>query len=95
MNGDGRTDLFLYNVVTLVWFESFADGAGQWSHVGGSWSPGWGIHVTSFNLDALADVLLYDPVSGAYFQGINTGPGTFSYFGGNWGAGQTIIATAP
>jgi hypothetical protein len=95
-NGDGRSDLFFYDVAIGTWFKGISTtppgGPASYNFHGGTWSPGWSVAVLELNGDGRADVFLYDAVSGAWYRGVSSGDGTgdFSFVGGTWSPGWQI-----
>ena len=42
LDGDGLTDMFVYNFDTGVWVKCFVDGSGGFKgYAAGNWDPGW------------------------------------------------------
>lgn len=97
-NGDGKTDLFLYNPASGRWFIATAAGAGDFAYTEGLWGKGWNVYRARFNRDRLDDLFLYnsntsaDPNSGRWFKVMSLGNGTFAYEAGavRWAPGWTI-----
>lgn len=90
-DGDGRTDLFLYDA-TGRWFTvQFTPTSAL--YIGGTWAPGWTIRAGDFDADGLSDLFLYNSTNGQWFVALTVSPGTFAFFGGVW-APQWTIATS-
>ena len=94
LDGDGRTDLFLYNAANGMWQEAYSDGAGDFTYAAGQWDKGWTVGVSDFNGDGRADILVSN-VMGVWVQAVNSGTGTFTYTVGNWGVGSTVLSQRP
>ncbi len=85
-NGDGRTDLFLYNEATGQWFKAINNGALNFTYFSSTWSPGWTVGIVDLNGDGKSDVFLYNPTSGRWFRCTSSGDGTgeFAYVADTW-----------
>lgn len=91
-NGDGQTDLFLYNTTSGQYFRvTFVNGVATYE--GGRWGAGWSLSRADFNGDGLADLFLYNPTSGAWFVVITEINGSLSYYSGKWAANWNINVT--
>jgi alpha-tubulin suppressor-like RCC1 family protein len=96
LDGNGMSDVFLYDRTSGAWVELLGNGLGGFSQAGGGyWMPGWDLYPADFNGDSRTDWLLYNPTNGQYWQAWNLSNGSFSYFGGTWLSGLTIIAGPP
>ncbi len=89
-NGDGTTDLFLYNRVTGVWLKAVDNREGTYSFYGYQWAPGWTPFVADMDGDGRSDVFIYNKTNGQWFRCLTTGSGDFSYTPGVWAAGWTV-----
>ncbi len=91
LNGDGRHDVFLYNVRngTFVRSTSTGDGTGGFTYVAGGWLPGWQVQVADFDGNGRSDLFIYE-AAGGWYKVINTGTG-FMYFGGGWRHWETLV----
>jgi hypothetical protein len=94
LDGDGRSDIFLYDPTTGWWYEVFKDGAD--SYYSGVWATNWttallhggGNAGVMTNTDAL---MVYNAATGQYFKVTPTGRGAFDYVGATWPTGMTLI----
>ena len=85
LNGDGRSDVFLYDAGNGVWYRavSTGDGTGGFDYTVGPWAPGWQVQAADFDGDGRSDLFLYSPTSGVFYKVVNTGS-TFVYSSGVW-----------
>ncbi|MBI4475543.1 MAG: VCBS repeat-containing protein [Acidobacteria bacterium] len=93
-NGDGRTDLFLYNGTTGRWFKAINNGANNFAYYTELTSTGYHVAIGNFGPAGavLDDVVFYNPTSGAWSKCISTGDGTagFTCDSGSWDAGWQV-----
>lgn len=92
LNGDGRADVFLYNVDSGAWYRgvSEGDGTGDFGFTGGIWSPGWQIHPVRLDGDGLTDLFLYNVTTGSWYRAINDGMNGFAFVAGAWSPGWQV-----
>lgn len=90
-NGDGTTDLFLYNPVTGVWLKAIDNREGTYSFYGYQWAGGWTPYVADMDGDGRSDVFIYNKTTGNWFRCLTIGSGDFSYAPGVWASGWQIV----
>ena len=95
LDGDGRSDIFLYDPATGWWYEVFKDGAAD-SYYSGLWANNWRTALLHGGGDTgvltTADALMvYNATTGMYFKVIPHERGGFDYLGGTWPTGMTLI----
>ena len=90
-DGDGRTDLFLYDAAGHWFTVQFTDTSA--TYVGGLWAPGWTIRAADFNGDGRSDLFLYNTVNGQWFAATTLSPGSFAFAPGVWAPGWTVNVT--
>ena len=81
-NGDGRSDLFLYNLASGVWYKVVNTGT-DFTYFSGVWGH-WTTTVSDLTGDGHSDLFLHDPATGVWYQAITTTPGDFSYTSGQF-----------
>jgi hypothetical protein len=89
-DANGRSDVFLYNTSTGVWFQCLTTSAG-FAYYTGQWPAGREPWLSDFNGDRRADVLLYHAAAGAWSRAQTTGIGTFQVTSGVWEPHLTIV----
>ena len=89
-NGDGKSDLFLYNKLTGDWYRVLLDGT-DFQYTRGLWSAGWSITAADFNGDGKTDLFVYGP-SGDWALATTQPDLSFAYKSGVWSLGWTIAA---
>jgi hypothetical protein len=65
-DNDGRTDLFLHNADTGLWFKVLTRAEG-WEYVSGGWAQ-WAIDVIDLDGDRKTDVFLFNPATRVFYQ---------------------------
>jgi VCBS repeat protein/FG-GAP repeat protein len=91
-NGDGQSDLFLYDPAGGHYFRVlWVNGVTQYD--GGLWGANWTIVKADFNGDGLSDLFLYNKANGRWFVVITERNGSLSYYGGLWAANWQITPT--
>lgn len=64
-DGDGRSELFLYNPVNGLWFlVDFPDATATTYPTTGQWAAGWTLHTGDFDANGVEDLFLYNPDPG-------------------------------
>ena len=89
LNGDGLTDLVLYDPVRGQWFRVVNDGASGFTYTAGTWSSSWRITPGDYNGDGLTDLFLYDFSSGRWYVAMNT-PTGWTFTTGRFSPGWTV-----
>src|SRR5437660_6523009 len=74
-NGDGRSDVFLYNPADGRWNVCLTVGTGDFQYQAGQWSPGWQIYPMDWNGNGHAGLFLYSVANGAWFRVIRQSNG--------------------
>ena len=89
LNGDGWSDVFLYNEITGHWFKcvSGAPGTFGFSYASGGWAPRWTLVPANFDLGTATDFLVYSSTTGTFVKVVNNGT-SFSYSSGGWATWQ-------
>jgi hypothetical protein len=90
LNGDGLSDLLLYDRTTGAWSQAINVGSGRFVYTSGTWNPGWDIAVGDFNGDGRVDVLLVDAMVGVRMVGFSDGNGSFAYVPGEAPPGSSV-----
>ena len=87
-DGDGRSDLFLYEPGGRWFSVQFASGSA--AYTGGTWAPNWTIRAADFDGDLITDLFLYNFATGQWFVGVTLAPGSFGFWSGVWAPSWTI-----
>ncbi len=91
LDGDGRTDLLIFDRASGVLRQSLNRGRATFRTIGETaWGTQWQVHVGDFNGDRLDDVLLTDPVTALWQLGLNDRRGAFSFSAGSWPTAATV-----
>ncbi len=93
LDGDGLTDMFVYNFNTGMWVKCFVDGAGGFKgYTVSAWDPGWTLYTADLNGDGRGDFLVYNRVNGSWVEALSqAGFGGFDYpASGTWEPGLQI-----
>jgi VCBS repeat protein/FG-GAP repeat protein len=99
LNGDGRSDVFLYDPTNGIWHSALMGApADDFAYVSGLWGRGWSVYRARLNSDAFDDLFLYnangaaDPNSGRWYHVLSLGDGNFDYREGvpRWAGGWTV-----
>jgi hypothetical protein len=98
LNGDGRSDVFVYNASDGRWVRCISQPDDNFSYTNaGIWSPGWTIYPADFNGDARADLFLYNATAdanhGRTFRVLSNADESLTYLEGEmrWSSDWTII----
>jgi hypothetical protein len=91
LNGDGATDLVLYDRHTGVWAQAMNDGATHFIYTYGTWGHDWDVHVGDLNGDGREEVLLTNPTTGDWSTALSDGKGHFTQRFGNWPTGLSTV----
>ena len=69
LDGDGLTDMFVYNFTNGVWVKCFVDGSGGFKgYAVGNWDPGWTFSTADLNGDGRDDFFLYNRTNGVWVE---------------------------
>ena len=69
LDGDGLTDMFVYNFTNGVWVKCFVDGSGGFKgYAVGNWDPGWTFYTADLNGDGRDDFFLYNRTNGVWVE---------------------------
>jgi hypothetical protein len=85
LNGDRKSDMFLYDPATGVWFQcSWGPGFLIPQQIvtscrQGGWNPGWEIYPMRLNNDAFGDFFLINRTTGRWFWALGTGADSWSF----------------
>jgi hypothetical protein len=79
-DGDERTDLFLHQAATGVWYKVLNTAAG-FVYQGSQWLP-WPIALQDLDGDRRSDVLIVNPQTGDFYKALTTWPLGFTYTSG-------------
>jgi hypothetical protein len=90
LNGDGLTDLLLFDRATGTWAMSMNQGRAFITVAGGAWNPASTITIADVNGDGADDILLSDPATGQISVGVNDRAGGFVYRADTWPAASSI-----
>lgn len=92
LNGDGLSDVFLYNQATGVWYRCISSAviSNGFSYSGGGWAAGWDLYVAKFDGDSRDDLFLYSRLTGTWYKAHSGTGATFTYVGGGWITGWQL-----
>ena len=82
LNGDGGSDLFVYDASTGEWLQAMSLLDGRFVTYKGSWRPGYRISAGDFDGDGRDEVFGLSAETGAWFQAWPDGRGGFTYRSG-------------
>ena len=82
LNGDGGSDLFVYDASTGEWLQAMNLNDGRLITYNGSWAPGYRISAGDFDGDGRDEVFGLSGETGAWFQASPDGRGGFTYRSG-------------
>ena len=95
-DGDGRTDVFLYEATTGLWHLALSEPQAFRYH-SGQWAPGLQLVAAQLTDDGLADVFGYHAQTGAWVQALNhltqadgADGGAFTAHPGVWASGARV-----
>ncbi len=78
LDGDGYSDLFLYDPATGLWEKEISRPAG-FIRFSGQWNPNWEITPLNLNGDAFGDMFLFNRTTGRWFWVLGQSGGGFTY----------------
>jgi VCBS repeat protein len=87
-DGDGRTDLFLYDANGRWFTVQFTATSAIYN--GGLWAKNWTIRAGDFNGDGRSDLFLYNTTTGQWFVAVTLAPGVFDFTTGTWAPGWAV-----
>jgi len=91
-NGDGVTDLFLYNPVNGQFRIALWKGT-NFTLLRGTWRKRLSVDITDLNGDGLSDIVVYDPATGAWATATTTTRGgAFLFASGTFDRALTLLA---
>jgi hypothetical protein len=91
-NGDGVTDLFLYNPTNGQFRVVLRKGT-EFTVLRGTWGRKLSFDLTDLNGDGLSDIVSYDPRTGVWATAITTARGrSFVFAGGTFDRTLTLLA---
>ena len=94
-NGDGKTDVALYNMNTAIGYLGISNGTSAFTFNSLFWGPGFSVlDALDLNNDGKIDVVIYNTSNAAAYTGISTGNAAnpFTYQYSFWGTGK-VLAT--
>jgi uncharacterized repeat protein (TIGR03803 family) len=92
LDGDGRSDIFLYDPATGVWFTVFKDAG--YEYLSGVWATDWTIAHTRMS-DGTTVLVPYNANFGQWFRAVPQGRGGFSFTEGVWYAPWNFATNRP
>ncbi len=92
-NGDGKSDVYLYDPIGGNGFAGLSNGSGTFTYVSTPFTPGFDVvRYGSLNNDAFTDLIVYNSTTAIGYALLGTGTGTFNAISLFWGPGFKTVA---
>ncbi len=92
-NGDGKSDVYLYDPIGGNGFAALSNGSGTFTYVNTPFTPGFDVvRYGSLNNDAFTDLIVYNSTTAIGYALLGTGTGTFNAISLFWGPGFKTVA---